>query len=99
MLCYSHLFIPLKYLVFAQVFFFIHSSRGQIDSGERHCTALTSQCQTEQSKSQQEPQEPVTKATLRTLTVMKGLDPQVVEALHVHGLVVEVVEVRAAHPR
>ena len=29
----------------------------------------------------------------------QGLDPQVVEALHVHGLVVEVVEVGAAHPR
>ena len=39
------------------------------------------------------------KGNLETLaTYEKGLDPQVVEALHVHGLVVEVVEVGAADP-
>ena len=40
-LCYSRLFIPLKYLLFDQVFF-IDSSRGQISSGGRHCTGIES---------------------------------------------------------
>ena len=86
MLCYSHLFIPLKYLVFAQLSV-IHSDVILVVSTAMILKAdalSTHRVNKNHSKGNVENQ---------------GLDPQVVEALHVHGLVVEVVEVGAAHPR
>ena len=86
MLCYSHLFIPLKYLVFAQLSV-IHSIVILAVS-----TALISQAV---ALSNHMSTRTIQEGNLEN----QGLDPQVVEALHVHGLVVEVVEVGAADPR